>query len=200
MSSTKNEILALLRELFQDLPDSDTIDVFYDEVIAAVGRLPDPFFVRIVQQTLTSGTAIYDYKTDMLRILHAIMADTMLYETTEDDLNAYSQSWSDDTGNPVAYTIDKVTHRTYRLYPEPDFNSGAFIPTEAQPYGVDYPDDILCLIYADNRTSAIEDFFVLYIIFAVAEKEFEYPSDHTDAELAKLCGQIAQLFYALAGM
>lgn len=197
MSLSKADILALLRDLFHDLPDTDTIEVFYDEVVAAIGRSPRPLFIKADQQSLTAATATYAYKADMLRILHAFMDDTPLLMTTEDDLNAYSQAWSDDTGTPVAFAIDSVSHRTYKLFPIPDTTSGAYIPTEAQPFGVDYPDDILALIYTDSRVASIDDHYALYVVFAIAEKEFEYPSDHMDVDLAALCGQLAQLFYAL---
>jgi hypothetical protein len=127
------------------------------------------------------------------------MFDELLSQSSEIDLEAYSKEWRTDSGDPLAYTQDIITARSYRLYPEPDFTSDPLIPIHGQPWGEDFPDDSLVLIYSDNREAHIPEFYSLPIAFDTLFREFSYPSDHEDQEFSTICQELSKLLYAFAG-
>jgi hypothetical protein len=197
---TRDEIKIIAEELGFDLDAPDTLDIFLDDVFYEFGMRPDaPMLIALIK-AITSGTSTYSYETDMLQVVYAIMFDELLSSSSEAGLEAYSKTWRTDTGTPIAFTQDRVTARQYRLYPEPDFTSDPLIPLVGQPWGEDYPDDTLALIYSDNRESNIPDIFALPTAFDALAREFSYPSDHTDNEFAEVCRNLAQIFYTLTGV
>ena len=196
MSLTKAQLLTFAGTLCNDLDDSTTISVYFNDVIYKLGQIERPPFVEWAQQKITSGTATYNYQSDEIRPLHTIMEEKEIFESSEDDLEAYDFEWRTATGVPFAYTEDIITARTYKLVPKPDFTSG----TAGSNWGSTYPDDILALIYAQDRTSDIEDYFVLPIAFDILNAEFTYPSPHQDLTYATRCAEIAEMLYKLAGV
>lgn len=196
MSLTKAQLLTFAGTLCHDLDDSTTLGVFFDDVIYKLGQFTNPPFVEWAQEKINSGTADYSYETDMIRPLYIIMEEKEIFESSEDDLEAYDYEWRAATGVPYAYTEDIITARKYKLVPKPDFTSG----TAGSNWGSTYPDDILALIYAQDRDSDIEDYFVLPIAFDILNAEFTYPSDHQDLTYAARCAEIAELLYKLAGV
>jgi len=197
---TRDEIITLANELTIPSPDADTFDTYINDIFRVLAMRSVPPFLTAFIKALTSGTATYDFETDMLRVVYAIMYDELLSPSSEQALDAYNDEWQSDTGTPVAITQDEITARTYLLYPEPDFTSDPLIPTHGEPFGEDFPDDSLVLLYADDRESNIPTIFALPVAFDALSREFSYPSDHTDEDFAKLCQNVAQLFYRLTGI
>lgn len=197
---TRDEIITLAGQLAQSLQDADTLDIFTNDVFHELAFLPSPPLLRAILKVITSGTAVYDFESDMLRIIYAIMYDELLSPVSEQALDAYNDTWQSDSNTPTQITQDAMTARTYRLYPEPDTTSSAVIPIHGQPWGEDYPDDILALVYADDRESGILDLYSLPIAFDSLRREFDYPSDHRDKNFAETCGAVSDLFYRLLGV
>ena len=79
---------------------------------------------------------------------------------------------------------------------KPDFDGGI----GGADWAANYPDDALALIFSEDRSTDIEDYFVLPITFDCIAREFAYPSDHQDLAYAGVCAELAQLLYALAGV
>ena len=197
---TRDEIIALAGELAQSLQDADTLDTFINDVFHELAFLPEPPLLKALLKQITSGVATYSFESDMLRSIYAIMFDELLSPVTEQALDAYNDTWQSDSGTPTQLTQDALTARTYRLYPNPDTSSDAVIPIHGQPWGEDYPDGILALIYADDREANILDLYSLPLALDALGREFAYPSDHKDIAFADTCKSVAQLFYRLLGV
>jgi len=197
---TRDEIITFAKDLAQSLQDDDTLDVFMDDVFDDISRLPFMPMLKAKIKALTSGTAEYDFEDDMLAIKHIIMDDELLSRTQERMLDMYSATWQVDTGTPTQYTIDEVSARKYLLYPIPNFNSDPLIPTHGEPYGEDFPDNSLVIIYADDREADIPSIMAIPLAFDALAREFDYPSDHIDAAFVAGCIGISQLFYRILGV
>ena len=197
---TRNEIITLATQLAKSLQDDDTLDVYTNDVFNELALLPSPQMVEAKIKALTSGTSTYSFESDMLSIVYAIMFDELLSPCNEPALDAYSASWQSATGTPTQFTQDVITAREYRLYPTPDFTSDPLIPTYGEPFGQDFPDDSLTLIYADNRESDISPIYALPIALDALSREFAYPSNHTDQNFVYICQLVAQLIYTILGV
>jgi hypothetical protein len=196
---TRDEIQDLAKSLALNLHETDTIDSFINDVFYELGLRTRPPFIQSKIKAITSGTSTYTFETDMLRVVYLIMFDELLSQASENDLEAYSKTWRTDTGDPLSFTQDIITARSYRLYPEPDFTSDPLIPINGQPWGEDFPDDSLVLIYSDNREDNIPSFYSLPIAFDTLFREFSYPSDHEDQEFSLICQDLSKLLYLFAG-
>ena len=197
---TRDEIITLTEQLGKQLSDPDTLDVYTNDVFDELGRLPLPQMVEAFIKSITSGTATYDFESDMLSIIYAIMDDELLSPVLELALDAYSSTWQSDSDTPTQFTQDAITAREYRLYPNPNFTSDPLIPIHGEPFGEDYPDNSLTLLYGDNRESGISPIYALPIAFDALSREFAYPSNHTDQSFAYISQLIAQLIYTMLGV
>lgn len=197
---TRDEIITLTEQLGKSLSDPDTLDVYTNDVFDELGRLPSPQIVEAFIKALTSGTSTYSFEDDMLSIIYAIMDDELLSPCNEAALDAYSSTWQSDTGTPTQFTQDAITAREYRLYPNPNFTSDPLIPIYGEPFGQDYPDNTLVLIYGDNREADISPIYALPIAFDALSREFAYPSNHADQSFAYISQLIAQLLYTILGV
>jgi len=194
---TRDEIKTLAVQLAKDLENADTLDIFINEVFDDVAKRINPPMLKAKIKALTSGTAEYTFETDMLYIHYLIMDDELLSPVNEKMLDAYSASWTTDTGTPTQYTTNLKTARKYTLYPIPDFNSDPLIPAHGEPFGEDYPDNSLVLIYSDDRESNIPSIFALPFAFDALAREFVYPSDHIDEAFGNTCYALSKLLHNL---
>lgn len=177
--------------------DADTFPRFIDDVFNERAFASNPQMVKAAIVALTSGTATYNFESDMLRLLAAFFNDERLSLSANDDLNALSTIWPAASGSPKAITQDEITARDYTLYPNPDINSDPLIPLHGEPYGEDYPANNLILIYAENRTGEFADIYSIPYALEALSREFAYPSDHTDTTYAEICKTLADFFTLL---
>jgi hypothetical protein len=198
MSFSKAQILTLCGTLARDLEASDTIDDFFDDVIYSLFDYSPPIFLEDELVSLTDGTATYDFETNMLRLLYAIMEDASLLMTDDNSLQGYSNEWRAAEGTPVAISIDDLQHQ-YTLYPTPDFDSGVLVPAHGEPLGEDYPDDQLYILFKEYRNSSIQDYYALPIALSTLSREFTFSSLHVDVEFASLCDTLFQVMIKLLG-
>jgi len=196
---TRSEIKSLATSLTAIPADADTLPRFIDDVFNEVAFSANPPFLKAALKTLTAGTATYSFETDMLRLIAAFYDDELLSEVDTTDLNAYSTTWAADSGTPTAITQDEITARDYTLYPNPSVSSSAIIPTHGEPYGEDFADNSLVLIYAENRTSSILDIFSIPFALEALAREFSYPSSHADPDFAAVCSNLSSFLGALIG-
>jgi len=197
---TRDEIKTLAADLTIISADTDTLPRFVDDVFNESAFSNNPPFLKAAIKSLTAGTATYDFETDMLRLISAFYDDELLSEVTVDQLNAYSTTWPADSGSPVAITQDEEDSRTYTVYPNPSSTSDPVIPTHGEPYGEDYADNSLVIVYADNRESSILSIFSIPFALEALAREFSYPSSHVDLDFAATCRTISQLLGALIGV
>ena len=198
MSMSKAEILTLCETLVLDLESADTITRFFDDVSNLLAlRSPAPM-TDVDLQSITSGTATYDFPSNAIRLLSLIMEDAQIYLSSEQAFEAYANLWRADTGTPFAATLDNLK-RQYTLYPKPDFDSGALAPGAGEPYGEDYPDDQLFLFFTAPRSTAIPEFIALPLALLTIAREFEYSSQHEDTEFSQYCAELGEFMLKLIG-
>lgn len=196
MSLSKAQLTTFAGSIAKSQQDSTTFSQFFDDVMDELGRLDTAPFASVAFEAVVSGTATYSFESTMIRPLYIFLEDELLSPVTQQDLEAYSQTWSADTGTPIAYTVDEINARTYQLYPEPD-TSGSIAGAD---WASNYPSDALALIFTEDRSTDIEDYYALPITFDCLAREFSYLSDHYDIDYAKLCAQLAEILYQLAGV
>lgn len=197
---TKAEIIALAENIGRVSIDADTIDVYFTDTLEEIGRFPKPPLVNVELQEVTSGTAEHAYPDDAVLPLHIFHGERHLSPETVANLEAYEDGWRALTGDPFAWTRDEKTTRTFELVPEPDSDSGDFAFIHGMPYGEDFPDDALTIIFSERRTTDIPDWIALYIALRILSREFTRPSDHQDTEFAVACDKVSQIFWRVAGL
>lgn len=194
---TRAEVLTLTQSLDLARSDSDTLEALLDEIMRYLAMSNHPISIKSAIKALTSGTATYDFESDMLRLVAAFHVGNLLSETNVKELNTYAQTWSVDSGTPKAITQDEVTTHTYTLYPNPDTTSDPLIPIHGEPFGEDFPNNSLTLLYADKRDSNICEVYGLFLTFSTLAEEFIRPSNHTDSNFSNACTSLAILFQNL---
>lgn len=192
MSLSKAQILSYCSYLALDLEDDTTISAYFDDVVNRLAFTKKPPFQKAALVELTAATATYNYETDMHRALFMEHVDIELFPTSESSLNAYGRDWRTDSGVPKAFITEQLT-RQYTLWPNPDATSGTTVGL-TEPYGEDYPDDILFLLYADARATAIAEIYELPLSLLILSREFSYDNQHQDIEFADICSQAANVF------
>ena len=182
MASTKAEITALAQVIAHDLGDSNTLAVAYDEVMDALARKLEPPLVESTTFAITSlGGPRYTHPSTGVRVLAVFNENSQLNQVTRAELEGYNKAWRKSLDTPEAFFLDEETVRSIRLYPAPTADATGTWIVSAGP-------------------AVAPDYMVLYIVFAMCEREFAYPSDHQDKQFSKLCGEIAQIFGALVGI
>lgn len=196
----KSTIIQLVEDIARVTLDPDTIARYYDDALEDVCKFDRPPLVTSEMIEITAGTATYDYPTDAVKIVNAFYDSTQLLPCIISALDAYSDDWRDDSGDPWAFTRDETDKDTYTLYPNPQSSSGAFSFPNAAPMGEDFPDDTVVLIYSQRRDDDIPDWLVFVLVFDILAREFARPSDHQDAEFSDACRSASQLFLVAARM
>lgn len=178
MAKTKAEIIEdLVEKLALDLEDETTAGQYFDDIVERLALLVRPPFIKTDTENMVSGTGTYNYKADMLKLIHALLSGKLLPRTDETQLDAYAYEWAGDAdAQPLTYYEDWLA-RQYSLYPPPNFNSG----------------DTLRLFYAEDRASNIQDYYALPIALYILEREFDYSNIHQDPEFANQCGRLGDL-------
>jgi hypothetical protein len=195
MSFSKANVLTLCGKLCLELENDTTISQYFNDTVERLALLPAPVFTKHALVSLITATATYDFKSDMLKLLHAIFDDASLFLTNEDGLEAYSTTWRSASGTPLAVTQDWLA-RQYTLYPNPDATS---VESGAEPLGEGYPGDTLWIIYAHDRASSIQEYYALPLAILTLAREFSYSTLHYEPEFADQCSQLGQLILSLMG-
>lgn len=195
MSLSKAQLTTFASTICHADHDTTTFSQFFNDVIDELGKLPSPVFAEYAFEAVVSGTAEYSFETAMLKPIAIFFGDTLIPEVSEQALEAYSATQQSDTGDPVAFTLENVDARKYRLYPIPDANG-----TASTNWAAGFAAAALALIFVEDRATDIEDYHALPITFDCLAREFAYPSDHQDIAYAKVCAELAQLLYVLAGV
>ena len=182
MASSKAEITALAQVIAHSLGDSNTLAVAYVEVMDALARRIDPPLVESTTFAITAlGGPRYTHPSTGVRVLAVFNENSQLNQVTKAELEGYNKAWRKSLDTPEAYFVDEETVRSIRLYPAPTANATGTWLVSAGP-------------------AEAPDYMVLYITFAMLEREFAYPSAHQDKAYSKLCGEIAQIFGMLVGV
>ena len=195
---TKAEIITLVEDIARVDIDADTVDRYYADVLEEIGKWMDAPLLNVEIVEITSGTASYGYPTDAVAIVALFHTDRHLSRTSLIELEGYSSTWRDDTGDPWAFTEDEQVKRTYRMYPEPDDTSGAMFGWNLM--GADMPSDAGVVVFSERREEDIPDWIGLYVVFEVLRRDFARPSGYQDKAFAGLCGGIAKATRQIGGL
>lgn len=196
MSLTKAQLTTFASTICHAEHDTTTFSQFFNDVIDELSRLPNPVFADYAFEAIVSGTDEYSFETTMLCPLHIFFGDLLLVEASQQVLEAYAKAWQSDEGDPIAYTLEGIDAHKYRVYPTPDANGSI----AGANWAATYPTAALALIFIEDRSTDIEDYYALPITFDCLMREFAYPSDHQDIEYAKACGNLSKILYTLAGV
>lgn len=195
---TKAEVITLVEDIARVTVDGDTIDRYYADVLEEIGKWVNAPLLNVEIVEITSGTAAYGYPTNAVAIIALFHTDRHLSKTSLIELEGYSSTWRDDTGDPWAYTEDEQAKRTYLLYPEPDDTSGAMFGWNLM--GADMPSDAGVVVFSERREGDIPDWIGLYITFEILARDFAKPSEYQDKAFAELCGGVAQAARQIGGL
>lgn len=200
---TKVEIITLIKQIGGTdaggnyIVDVDAIEVYYNDTMEELCKLPHCPLTDIVIVPVVSGTATYAYPQYAISIIAAFINDTQLSRTSVQQLEAYLSTWRSSSGTPFSFTRDRETARLIRLFPNPNTTGDAYIPPVAQPMGDDFPANNLTLMYTTDRDYDIYDWIAFYLVFTVLALEFAKPSNHQDDKFADACSQLADLIAQL---
>ena len=182
MGLTRANIVDFAQTIAGTTGSTLTMNVAYDEVMQHLARSPKPPFMQASNFNISSGTSIYTWSADVVRILGVFVESKQLYHVNTRQLENYDDAWRESSADAVqAYHADENTLRKVRLFPSP---STAATGTWLHSYA---------------PTSDVPSHFCLYVAFAVLERVFSYPDARQDKEFAALCGQLALIFARLIG-
>ncbi len=182
MSKIKSEITTLVGELSLDLDDLTTVSVFFDDVIEMLAYAKKPPFLGSTYYNLSSSVKTYNYGSTMLRMVHMMLGGKCISEETESHLDAYYIDWRTQPGIPVIFYQDKL-NRQFSLFPIPNFDSG----------------DRLTVIYAEDKSTNISDYYALPIAMLTLAKEFTRSDTNQDPDFAAQCEALGSLMLKMMG-
>ena len=182
MGVNKATITAFAQVIGSSLGNADTLSVAYDEVLEHLAMQPNPPLIESTTFAISSGTAQYLCPATGVQIIGLFHENLQLAEAYKPEIEAYEKTWRASTGAPQVFYAAEETVSTVRLFPTPN----------AAATGT--------WLVSSVKAGNVPTYMVLYIAFAMLEREFAYPSDHQDKEFSKLCGQIAIIFGKLIGV
>jgi len=165
------------------LEDSTTFSQYFDDAIQEIGFFDTPLFFLTSEVTLATATATYSTPTTCLQIIGAINEGSgkLMTITTENGLEAYSDTWRTETGDPTALTQDYLKNQL-TVYP---------IPVAAQN------GNKLLILHTNEIAANFLECYAPFLTAYICAKEFGYRSHHQDVDFAENCRQFADLTYAL---
>jgi len=184
MTTTKAEIIALAQMFCQNKADATTIASFFDEVMDGLANLAEPPFFAFANFNLVASTGVYAIDSTITQLSGVNAVDIRQLSLAHvHELEAYDIDWRTIEDDPLSYLLEEQDSREFRLFPIPDANSG-----EGRQFG------------GDAASTAIQEWYALYIAFASLAKEFGYISDHEDGLFAEACASIQQMLGAMLGI
>jgi hypothetical protein len=180
---SKADTLALATLLAGPDVDATLLEHFYRDVVWEFGQAE-----LLVQTTLiqvAAGTAEFQLPELGVRLLTVFYEDEELGPLRLTDVAALDPFWRDARGHPLAYIVDDVSARGFRLYPVPEISTN--LDTEAGHvvmYYTEAPDDVLVWLE-------------LPIALTILAREYVRESDHRDPVFAASCQNMATALMSL---
>lgn len=191
---SRPDVLALAQFYANDLADDAALDRFLDDVIYEQGR--EAIMCRASLQAISSGQGPYDYPEGAIEIFDVFYDGKVLSAERQETIEALSRTWQSATGTPIAWVKENEEKAQYRIYPKSTASTGSFSFPNAEPFGVDLPDNALVVIHSEYRRDVLpwmED----WIALEIAAREFMRESDHADPAFAKALAETGQLLRAM---
>lgn len=182
MGSSKAQITAIAQVIAHSQGNANTLAIAFDEVMQWLAQKHRPALVYNSQLTVSTTSASFAYPTGAVEVLGVFYQGRQLKPVNSVELNAYNITWRASSGGPYVYYREEDDYESIRFFPAPAVaTTGSWLYTQAS-------------------STNVPDYMVLYIAFAMLEREFAYPSDHQDKTFSKLCGDTAQIFGTLIGV
>lgn len=184
MTVIKSDIIDLAQVFCQAQGNTTTIAAYFDEVMDDLARKTEPPFAAAEAFNVVDATSVYAFQTSAIEILAVFFEGRQLSKALIHELEAYDISWRTSPGDPLAYLMKEQTSREYRLFPIPnaDSTNGG---TE---------------LYSAAPSTGIQEWYALYIAFAVLAEEFAYISQHVDSLFVEACSTVRDVLGALLGV
>lgn len=181
--SSKTIVLALVDTLSFNLADTTVTPVLFDECIQELGHDPRAWLTAVGTQNLANTNALVTLagSLNIVRMLGLFYQDRQLRQATVGELDAFSGSWRDEVGKPVAYVVEEEKDRIVRLYPRPSQAVSGTITT----------DPPLSIVYTEQRTT-VPDWLDLPVALLVFAREFERESNHRDIDTAAIARALGE--------
>jgi hypothetical protein len=179
---SKADTLALATLLAGPDVDQTLLDRFYQDVVWEFGQaelLVQPAYIGV-----TAGTGEFQLPARGVRLLTVFYEDEELGPLRLTDVAALDPHWRDAQGHPLAYIVDDVTARGFRLYPIPDMSSKPGGEGVVVVFYTEAPDDVLAWLE-------------LPIALTILAREYVRESDHRDPAFAAHCQGMATALLSL---
>jgi hypothetical protein len=184
MTVSKTNITDLAQVFCQSEADTTTIAAYFDEVIEDIARTDKPPFTAIATFNITDSTSVYAFQTAAIEIIALFFEGRQLSKAKVHELEAYDIDWRTVEGDPLTYLMEEQDSREYRLFPTPDADSASG-GTE---------------VHSTAPATSIQEWYALYIAFAVLAQEFAYISKHVDSLFVEACSTVRDVLGALLGV
>jgi hypothetical protein len=192
---TKAATLDLASVLALNQLDAAHLAPFYDEAVYALGALPYLLALDLVGVSQVDG--ISSFPDAALTLQEVWYGDRALDPMTHDELSALAVQWQEHYDTPLAFSVDNLSLRRFRLYPIPVLPSAPLIMNHfGGAFGIDYPSGnavTLATCFLQDLPSWLE----LPLIYMMLSREYMLESDHQDLDFAHGCAQVGT---ALLGM
>lgn len=187
---SRADVLALAQFYANDLADDSALDRFLDDVIFEQGR--DAIMMGVSLVAVDAAGNPYDYPVGAIELFDVFYDGKVLSAERQETVEVLSRTWQSAEGTPIAWVKENEEKAQFRLYPKPTATTGNFSFPNAEPFGVDLPDNAIVVLHSEYRENILpwmED----WIALEIAAREFMRESDHTDEILAKVLSETGQL-------
>ena len=140
---------------------------------------------------------VYAFPASALTLYEIWYEDRGLDMMTHDELNALAVQWQEQRGSPMAYSVDNVSLREFKLYPTPVIPGDPLLMLHfGGAFGIDYPSGNAVLL-ATQFLLDIPSWLELPLIYMILAREYALESDHQDTDFARGCAQIGTLLFSM---
>lgn len=147
-------------------------------------------FVLIEHDTESSE---YTWPDDMVRLDYVFYETRQLAETYAKVLQQSNDAWRDYLGKPVAYVVDVDEMAHIRLFPKPDQPSGPLTFDNGDPFGLDYPTNILVLCGSFVLRQDLPALVIMPATWYALSRQFKLDTPHQDHQFAQACEALATM-------
>jgi len=173
----KADVLAIVTNLSNGQANPTLISQFYDDVVRDLGR--DAWLTDAIATSVAAGQSLVQLPDTTITPQMQIFNGTQLGELNlQKAIWLYGQAWTTASGIPLDVVYEAETRKSFRLLPAPSANGT--LTTITSEYRADVP-----------------NYLQWPIALLVFEIEFSRESDHKNAALAKVAGDLGRLMLAM---
>jgi len=193
----RSDVLQLARDLSLNQADAEQLVLAYSRLSLQRAQRPDRLLASVSLISVVSGTATYALPSEaVVPFLYFYGARELPAIPASLAATCYGADWAVHHGDPEAIIEGRESLRSFRVYPIPTRASAAFIPNYGEPYGRDFPADMIGVLHTDNPVD-IPSWLDLPFALGLLALEFENESAHRDPLTAKNARSLAAVLEGL---